>query len=188
VIKFSDDCERHIAQASEKAISIEQRYLGNDRGLSVRVRKSAIEGYDSYRMTVKQNVAGETVEIETIISKDDFTKLWSVASRSVEKTRYIYLGWEIDFFKNSGRNYFAVAEIEMPRGQKAPDSIPPLISQYIIYNVKQGDGGFSNKLLGNVKHAQNLLKKIGKVSEVGHPIEEACLYKQFKNASQQKRR
>lgn len=187
VLKFNEDCESNIAHAAERAIDIEQRYLGNDKGLSVRVRKSTINGDSSYRMTVKQNVAGETIEIETIISRDDFGKLWSVASRGVEKRRYIYLGWEIDFFKYKNSNYFSVAEIEMPPGKKAPDSIPALIDQHIIYNVKQGDSGFSNKLLGDIKHAQDLLKKIGKVSETGHPIVEAYLHKQFKGVTQKRR-
>lgn len=137
-----------------------------EKGLSVRIRSSENEGDVAYRMTVKKNVEGQVIEIECLITEDDFTKLWSTGHNKVRKTRYLYQGWEIDFFKRStGCNYLAIAEIEMLPWQKAPNEIPELVSNYIIYIVPQNDGRFSNKKLGNVKYATQLLSEVKKVSK-----------------------
>ncbi len=158
---ISEDSEKSIASQAEKFIKIEQKYLAIEKGFSVRVRSS---NNDSYCLTVKKNCAGQCVEIETPISEDDFKRLWSTGSNKVSKIRYIYQGWEIDFFKTPiGKNYFAVAEIELFSWQKTPNFIPQLITDHLIFTVPIGDGRFSNKKLGNIKYASQLLESVKKV-------------------------
>lgn len=108
---------------------------------------------------MKRDVEGQTIEIETPISQEDFDSLWSVTSGKVVKNRYVYQGWEIDFFKDGKNNYFAIAEMELPAWQEAPSSIPDLLKPYIIYTVPPGDGRFSNKRLGDIPYAEKLLRE-----------------------------
>ncbi len=157
---------------AEKFFKIEQKYLSIAKGFSVRIRRAVqtarIPGLaakfeseiaTSFSMTVKKNVGAQVVEIETRISEADFLKLWPTAFNKVMKYRYIYQGWEVDFFKDANQtNYFAVAEIELPVWQREPRSIPKLINDQIIYTVPIEDKRFSNKKLGNVGYAVNLLK------------------------------
>jgi CYTH domain-containing protein len=169
VMLESEAVEEDIAVNAEQTLHIEQKYLAMDKGLSVRVRSCMNEGITSYRMTVKKDVGGQCIEIETPISEEDFTKLWPTGHNKVTKIRYLYKGWEIDFFKRpTGHNYLAVAEIEMLPWQKAPAIIPALISDYIIYTVSHNDGRFSNKKLGNIKYATQLLDEVKRISKSPH--------------------
>jgi len=171
----SDSVESVIKDAAERCIHIEQKYLVAEKGFSVRVRHLEEQGENSYRLTVKKDVNEQTIEIETPISLEDFEPLWFVASGKVVKNRYIYQGWEVDFFKDEGENYFAIAEIEMPPNQKAPDTIPELLKSYIIYTVPFGDGRFSNKRLGDIGHAKKLMREVKEMvgRDSRHSIAEA---------------
>lgn len=161
VIKEFPEIEKLIASQAERAIQIEQKYLAIDKGLSVRIRLSKEKESNSYYMTVKKDVDNQTVEIETEISKDDFKKLWPVGNNKVIKTRYIYQGWDIDFFKFKGSNYLAIAEIELEPNTK-PEFIPEVIQNYLIYAVPIEDKRFSSRKLGDVKYALQLLSEIRK--------------------------
>jgi len=161
--------EREIAVRAEQTLRIEQKYLVIEKGLSVRVRVSTNDGTPSYRLTFKKDVKGQVVEVETPVSEDDFTKLWTTGCNKVIKTRYIYQGWEVDFFKTAaGETYLAVAEVELLPWQKTPNHIPELISNYIIFPVPANDRRFSNKKLGNIKYATKLLSEIKKISNSPH--------------------
>jgi CYTH domain-containing protein len=170
--------ESLFAENAEQVIEIEQKYLLIEKGLSIRVRISTQGGMHSYRFTTKVDVNGQTVEIETPISEDDYERLWSRGQNKVKKTRYIYRGWEVDFFKSGHINYFAVAEIELPAWQKEPEVIPTLISDHLIYVVPPEDKRFSNKKLGDVQYATDLLAtvKAGWQPKVRH-IEDYKVYK-----------
>jgi CYTH domain-containing protein len=112
---------------------------------------------------VKQDVPGMIgqLEIETDIVKEDFDILWKTAHKIVSKVRYVYRGWEVDFFKNdNGKNYIAVAEIELPPKIKWPDVVPQIIKENIVYVVPIEDKRFSNKKIGNIKYATRLLENI----------------------------
>ncbi len=170
VILESPETEQIIFDQSEQTLRIEQKYLIIDKGISVRIRQTINDGMHSYRLTVKQNVAGQVVEIETPISEDDFRKLWTTGINKITKTRYIYQGWEIDFFKNEGINYLAIAEIELTPWQKEPESIPKLIQNYLIFAVPIEDNRFSNKKLGNIKYAIDLLNSVKKEINLPKPV------------------
>jgi CYTH domain-containing protein len=171
VLLESDLVEQAVAEVAEQCLHIQQKYLCMEKGLSVRVRSIQNEDAFSYRMTVKRDVGGQCVEVECPISEDDFTKLWPTAHNRVIKTRYLYQGWDIDFFKRpTGHNYLAIAEIEMLPWQKAPEVIPDLLSNYILYTVPLNDGRFSNKKLGNIKYAVKLLDAVKKISKSPHLV------------------
>lgn len=160
-IHESKSVEEAFKKVAEKVLKVEQKYISIGRGFSVRVRKSAEGKSVSYSMTVKKNVSGQVVEIETRISEADFNRLWPTGFSKVCKFRYLYQGWEIDFFKDSdSNNYLAVAEIEMPAWQREPRHIPSIIKKHLLYAVPIEDKRFSNKKLGNVDYAVNLLKLI----------------------------
>ena len=164
VLLESEVVEQAISSQAEQTLRIEQKYLSIEKGLSVRVRHTINDGVHSYRLTVKKSIGeGQCVEIETPICEDDFKKLWPTGVNKVTKVRYIYQGWEIDFFKNAiGGNYLAVAEIELLPWQKAPTHIPDLIKNFIIFTVPIEDNRFSNKKLGNQKYASKLLASVKK--------------------------
>lgn len=175
--------ERIISENAERMILVEQKYLATEKGLSVRIR-SLTEGTATiYRMTVKQDVGGKVIEIETTISEDDFRRLWPVATGKIIKTRYLYQGWEIDYFKSKdGNNYLAVAEFEMPENQKEPNSIPNLINNYLIYTVPIGDKRFSNKRLSDIKYTNELLAEVKKRSNarIVEQVNDKVLNKKFR--------
>jgi CYTH domain-containing protein len=157
---IDETSEMIFAQHAEKTFHIEQKYLAINKGFSTRVRSI---NNCRYILTVKQDVQGMIgqLEIETDISKEDFDILWKTAYRVVSKVRYVYKGWEIDFFKNEqGKNYIAVAEIELPPKIKWPETIPLIIKENILYVVPIEDKRFSNKKIGNVKYASKLLEHV----------------------------
>lgn len=136
---------------------IKQGYLSK----RARIRSTNQDNVISYFFTFKKLVDEKLIEIETLISKEDFKKLWTVAKFKIKKTRYLYEKWEIDFFYKKDQLYLAMAEIEMTEDENEPKTIPELIKKYIIYNVPRNNVSFCNI---------NLTKKKSKK-----------LYKEFKN-------
>ena len=162
VILETDSVEKKFAEEAEKTISIQQRYLVIDRGLSARVRSTKTRHEEKYYFTFKKDcgVPGEVIEIETVISLDDFNSLWLQGTNQVIKTRYIYEGWEVDFFKLGNHNYFAMAEIELPSGKKAPSIVPQLVLENLLYVVPIEDKRFSNKKISDVGYSISLLDSL----------------------------
>lgn len=160
IILESEEVEQKFKESSQLAIPIHQRYLVTEKGMSVRVRCSEMKGGPEYAFTFKKNINGEVVEIETKISEEDFDRMWPGAKNQVDKIRYIYEGWEVDFFKSNNSNYLAVAEIELPPKKLMPSIIPQLVTENIIYVVPIDDNRFSNKKIGDVVYATNLLDSL----------------------------
>lgn len=79
--------------------------------------------------------------------------------RELQKVRYNYQGWELDFLKNKNKTYIAVAEYEMSENIKNPPFIPEFINNLIFYKIKLKDSRFSNKKLYDVKYAESLYRK-----------------------------
>ncbi len=100
----------------------------------------------------------ELVEIETTISQDDFNLLWPHCIQSIAKTRFEkQVGaaeWVVDFlYRPDGSTYFVLAEVELPRGQMQPDSIPDEIGGHIVHAVDAEDNRFTNKKLADPAYA-----------------------------------
>ena len=111
--------------------------------------------------------AGELVEIETRISREDFDMLWSERTTALDKTRYANScasgDWVVDFLRNSdGELYFVLAEVELPRGVSAPSSILDEIAPFILHAVEPMDSRFTNKRLTDVAYASALYNEISK--------------------------
>jgi CYTH domain-containing protein len=175
VLLESEVVEQAIAAQAEQVLRIEQKYLSLDKDLSVRIRLTINNGVHSHRLTVKKNIHKKVIEIETPISTDDFEALWPTGRNKVVKLRYLYQGWEIDFLKDiSFSNYISIAEIEMHPWQEAPDEIPELIKNFIIYEVPITDKRFSNRKLGNIKYTTKLLDGIKKNSNA-HLVNQMAL-------------
>ena len=77
------DCESEVADKSSDKLEVYQGYLNLNP--VVRIRKSIDSFSTSYVFTFKQDVAGECVEIEKFITKQDFRKLWTLAKNKIEK-------------------------------------------------------------------------------------------------------
>jgi len=163
VLTETDAVERKFADVAQEIIPMAQRYLVTDKGMCARVRWAKVKGEKQYYFTFKKDcgVPGEVIEIETVISPDDFNKLWKVSSNEANKIRYHYeednVLWDVDFFKHDGHNYFAMAEVELKPGVKAPDNVPKLISENLIFTVPIDDRRFSSKKVGDVGYAISLL-------------------------------
>jgi CYTH domain-containing protein len=137
---------------------IEQAYLIVQKKQSARIRKTISNNKESFSFTFKQDIGKKTIEIETLISSRDYDLLKKESILKLNKHRYKVDGWEIDFFKENGTTYFVQAEIELPENKSEPDTIHFLVKKYLFHVVDKGDGRFSSKKLGNVKHARRLMQ------------------------------
>jgi hypothetical protein len=138
---------------------IRQAYLDD----GPRIRRIDSDYLFTYKKWVPQ--AGELVEIETAISHEDFELLWPLCVESLRKTRYVRsiddAEWVVDFLQDAScETYFVLAEVEMPRFAKAPDSIPPEIRDSIVHSVAADDNGFTNKKLSDPDYARKLYDRI----------------------------
>lgn len=138
---------------------IRQAYL--DDGPRIRQRD------DDYLFTYKKWVpqAGELIEIETVLSQDDFALLWPLCIQRIAKTRYVLMQneveWVVDFLRHDdGHIYFVMAEAELPRGQLAPEAIPAEIAGSILYAVAADDNRFTNKKLADANYARSLYQLV----------------------------
>ncbi len=140
-----------------------QGYLVRDKETTCRVRYSLDSGaeHPEHKLTVKREVEGRVVEIETSIDLRDFNDLWSVSKGKLHKIRVYIEDWEVDFFLDfNGDVYFILAEHEMPEGQEDPHGMTQFVKDHLLFEVPRGDDRFSNRKLGKVKYATNLLSSL----------------------------
>lgn len=160
--------EDDLAQLEEADFyNITQAYLPSVDDIQLRLRSIAKNDKIKRVFTIKsKNVDGTNTEIEHSLEEDDFNELLKKASKFVTKIRWNYKGWEIDVFKNNNEeSYFWMAEIEMPPGQKAPESIPKIISKHLLFSVALTDNRFSSKKISDITYATKLLKHLKKLKE-----------------------
>lgn len=145
-----------MSKKADDIIFMKQGYI---RG--IRVRQEVQNNKTKHILCVKQKVNNRVIEIEKKIDQRDFDDFWSIAKNKLEKIRYILHeddeSWDIDYFKNNDKTYFALAEIEMPEGQMHPYRIPNIIKKYLIKEIEIGDNNFSSKKLSCIKHARSLI-------------------------------
>lgn len=155
---------------------INQGYLS--KGGRVRSRKWWMKGgqifYDSpalakieYIFTYKHDLSSQpgVLEIETELSEDDFKLAWADADHKIVKARYLLTGegkqvWELDFFRDSQGNYLALAELEVPADSGPPDRLHPLVEEFLLYTVPEGDSRFANRRLCTREKVEVLLQEI----------------------------
>jgi len=177
----NDTVIKEIINAAEYSDSIIQSYIQIGDEWNLRIRETRAydpdEDSDKFRvfnskyvnhvLTYKHKIDGELVEIETDISSEDYEKLRRRALSKLNKRRYrVFHGpdaWEIDLFYRGFADdlpYFVLAEFEMPPGQIAPVSIPPIISEHLLYEVPIGNNKFSNTKLCHAKYAEEKYKEL----------------------------
>lgn len=137
--------------------AIRQAYLDT---VGLRIRRFDQDGAVSHIFSYKRPVDGVMVEIEREIDALDFERLWKLRREALEKVRFtIPAGdcqWDIDFFKEAGRTYFALAEVEMPEGRDDPPPPPAILAPYVEFLVDRGDERFSSKKLADPAYARGL--------------------------------
>lgn len=153
---------------------ISQGYIQNSaRGVQVRFRK--IKTYnDGNKIETKRiftlkskNSDFTSTEVECDLSKEDFDAVWPKVHQRLKKTRYKIedngLIWEVDVFHGpDDRNYFWMAEVELPDHQEWPNHVPNFIKNNLLYKVPLTDGRFSSKKLYDITYAYNLFKQVTK--------------------------
>lgn len=155
--------ERALAGRPEVMRSaIAQAYLESP---GVRIRRIEAAAGTAHVFTFKRTIESETVEIETALSPEDFTRLWSVRRETLHKTRFHVpageCAWDVDFFKDSdGSTYFALAEVEMPPGRETAPAVPDWLAPHVIFEVERGDERFTSKRLADPEHARRLLAEL----------------------------
>lgn len=142
-----------------KALEIRQGYLDD----GPRIRQIGADFVFTYKKWAPH--AGELVEIETPISRDDFELLWPLRVQAVQKTRHVKVmgdeEWVVDTLRDdTGEVYFVLAEAELPRFQAEPASVPAEIAEYILYAVAHDDNRFTNKKLADRDYALRLLASV----------------------------
>ena len=153
------ELERSLASASPpiRRADVRQAYLDT---VGLRIRRFDRDGSVSHIFSYKRPVGGAMVEVETAIDPVDFERLWTLRRESLEKVRFtIPAGdcqWDIDFFKDGGRTYFALAEVEMPEGREEPPEPPSILAPYVEFLVARGDERFSSKKLSDPIYARRL--------------------------------
>jgi CYTH domain-containing protein len=137
-----------------------QGYLPGD----ARIRMQYMEqnpgtaGVFTYKIMTPEGL----VEIETMIDKADFDRLWPLTRDRLRKNRFTIfregLRWDVDFFQDEQNQiYFALAECEMPEGMIEPSEILPPLRPYIAYVVPlERQTEFTNVRLANPEYARNL--------------------------------
>lgn len=164
VLASNSQLEFRLAQAPGVTRGlIVQAYLETP---GVRLRVVELEGRRHHIFTFKRPVDGKVVEIETIITAEDFRLLWTLRKETLQKVRYSWpdgrFGWDVDFFKSTdGSTYFAMAEVEMPDGDVEPPPPPPGLAPYVLFAVANGDPRFSSKRLASRQHADALMAEFG---------------------------
>jgi CYTH domain-containing protein len=147
--------------------AIRQAYLDT---AGLRIRRFDRGGQISHIFSYKRPVDGVMVEIEREIDALDFERLWKLRRETLEKVRYsIPAGdcmWDIDFFKDAGRTYFALAEVEMPEDREEPPPPPAILEPYVEFLVARGDERFSSKKLADPAYARRLELTLGPSSPV----------------------
>jgi len=150
---------------------ITQGYIQNSAdGLQIRFRKTKF--YEDNKKTEtkriftlkSKNSDFTSTEIEIEISKPDFDSIWPKVNQTLEKIRYKVpeqdLYWEIDVFYDKEKEYFWMAEIELPDKQEWPTFIPDYIKNHLLYKVPLTDVRFSSKKLCDVTYANNVFKHL----------------------------
>ena len=168
VLKMVSGLENEMRRAAHKVYLIEQGYLVNNKGLTVRIRRQQSRKKAWHVMTVKTRVSDERIiEIEKKISEMDYREMVPHAGGWVHKIRYVIGDWEVDFFKNVRETYFVMAEIEMPDGVDSPESIPDFVADHLLFTVPRDDCRFSSKKISDVDYAQKLLEEVkGKAASI----------------------
>lgn len=156
------DTEDKFQKLSCNKAKLLQGYLFSSKGTSLRCRKMK----NKHFLTLKSTVNGRVVEIENQIDERDFNDLWTQCMNKLEKVRYVCSDdknqvWEVDFFKDhNSTNYFCLAELEMPEGQKEPEFIPKFIKNNLLFEVPLTDCRFASKLLADIRYATDIYKQL----------------------------
>ncbi|WP_443747178.1 hypothetical protein [Asticcacaulis solisilvae] len=142
-----------------QALEIRQCYMDD----GPRIRQIGADFIFTYKKWAPH--AGELVEIETPISRDDFELLWPLRVQSVQKTRHVKVigdeEWVVDFLRDdAGDVYFVLAEVELPRFQAQPEAVPDEIAAYVLHAVAADDNRFTNKKLSDREYALRLLASV----------------------------
>ncbi len=140
-------------------VEIRQAYLDD----GPRIRQIGADFVFTYKKWAPH--AGELVEIETPISREDFEMLWPLRVQSVQKTRHIkVLGdeeWVVDFLRDdAGDVFFVLAEVELPRFQAEPRAVVEEIRAFALHAVAADDNRFTNKKLADREYALGLLASL----------------------------
>jgi CYTH domain-containing protein len=168
IVLLPNTPEDEFLTQSSCVLHIQQAYL-DANGHIIRIRKTKIKNHEKYvfcfKHKVKSNDSYRIVEIEKEIDARDFNQLFPSFNSQLTKTRYHIEHkdglWEVDFFKDYDKNnYFIMAEHEMPEIQLQPKSIPDIISNYMLHDVKLFDADYGSNRLCDVQHAKNILKTL----------------------------
>lgn len=120
-----------------------------------------------YIFTYKHDLSSQpgVLEIEAELSEEDFKLGWADADHRIDKMRFLLKGegqevWEVDFFRDCDGIYFALAELEVPANAGRPDRLHPLVQEFLIYTVPEGDSRFANRKLCSREKTDRLLQEI----------------------------
>jgi len=142
-----------------QALDIRQCYMDD----GPRIRQIGADFVFTYKKWAPH--AGELIEIETPISREDFELLWPMRVQAVQKTRYVKVvgdeEWVVDFLRDdTGEVYFVLAEAELPRFQAEPGAVPEEIAGFLLYSVAADDNRFTNKKLADRDYALRLMATV----------------------------
>src|SRR3954464_2683270 len=130
----------------------------------LRIRSIESNGSVRHIFSFKRPVDDQMVEIETDIAPIDFERLWTLRRETLEKARYSWrdgrIHWDVDFFKDGDRTYFALAEVEMPETDTVPPPPPPILAPHVLLLAPRGDPRFTSKRLADKAHAERLLADV----------------------------
>lgn len=119
---------------------IEQRYLGDTGGWTIRVRRTTIltdSDRVEHHLTFKYKISAITcIEIETPISPEVHDELAACSGHAIRKRRscirFDGFLWEVDHFLNPELQGIEVAEIELP-AEDTPFSRPSWIGSEVTH-------------------------------------------------------
>lgn len=138
-------------------VDIRQGYLRK----GCRVREWREGPTERFIFSYKQRVDDDIIEIETDISRDDFTRLWRVIEKPIEKVRFKKTDadavWDVDFLKHRGVTYFALAEVELPADVREVPRVLDLLKGYALGRMERHCKALTNKRLSDPRYAAQVM-------------------------------
>lgn len=141
-------------------VLIEQGYLPG----KARIRKKKSGKKETYYFTYKLAVDDVIFEIEKKITTHEYETLWKHTERRLTKLRYLFkdgvVQWDIDRFFFDEKQYFVMAEAEMPEDMKEPQRVPKFLTDVLIYAVpRQESKEFTSSRVSDPSYARSLMNR-----------------------------
>lgn len=165
-LKFVLGVDRAALEAELSSLVPVERLTAGYLNPETRIRREESGPEARCVFTFKRRLPdGRNIEIAKEIGPEIFGMLWPDTGDRLCKRRCSFadgpVKWDVDFFGEEGRTYFAMAEVEMPADMEVPPRILPVLEGRIAFAVPRDDARFASRLLADESYARKLAAELG---------------------------